>query len=85
MSGDTDNWFKSWLKPANLIALGALIVAVIGLWGGITIYKNRQVIEGTEGCTITDSEQELSGNASSSQNIKCTDSTIEGVKQKKSN
>ncbi len=80
-----NDWLKNWLKPSNLIALGSLLVAAIGVWGGITIFSNRQVIKGTEGCTITDSEQELSGSASSSQSIDCSSSKIEGVKQKKSN
>lgn len=86
MSRDTDNWLKNWLKPGNLIALGSLIIAAIGLWGGIKIYTNRQVVKGTDNCEITDSEQELSGNASTNQTIDCSSgSKIEGVRQKKSN
>ena len=85
MSGNRNNWLKSWLKPSNLIAFGSLIIAVIGVWGGIKVFANRQVIKGTDNCEITNSEQELSGNASTNQTIDCSNSTFDGIRQNKSN
>lgn len=76
------DWLKNWLKPSNLIALGALIVAVIGVWGGITIFSNKQELKVKNKCDVSQVKQIVGNKASSSQTIECSeDSKIEGVVQ----
>lgn len=76
------DWLKSWLKPSNLIALGALVAAVIGVFGGITIFSNKQKLEVKNKCDVSQVRQTAGSKTSSSQIIECSeDAKIEGVVQ----
>ena len=77
-----NDWLKNWLKPSNLIALGALVVTAIGVWGGITIFSNKQKLEVKNKCDVSQVRQTAGSKTSSSQTIECSDdSKIEGVVQ----
>ena len=77
-----NDWLKNWLKPSNLIALGALVVTAIGVWGGITIFSNQQKLEVKNKCDVSQVRQTAGSKTSSSQTIECSDdSKIEGVVQ----
>ncbi len=77
-----NDWWKNWLKPSNLIALGALVVTAIGVWGGITIFSNQQKLEVKNKCDVSQVRQTAGSKNSSSQTIECSDdSKIEGVVQ----
>ncbi|MGK7934775.1 MAG: hypothetical protein AB4206_03075, partial [Xenococcaceae cyanobacterium] len=70
------------LKPSNLIALGALVVTAIGVWGGITIFSNQQKLEVKNKCDVSQARQTAGSKTSSSQTIECSDdSKIEEVVQ----
>ena len=76
-------WFNNWLKPSNLIALAALVVTIIGVWGGMKIFTNKQVIKGDDGCYVDGVLQDKSGNGNSSQEVDCSNkSTITNIEQK---
>ncbi len=80
MNQNTQNWLKSWFKPANLIALGSLIVAI---WGGFTFLANRQDVGAKNNCEVRDVTQETGSKANLGQSVQCSnDSVIEGVQQK---
>ena len=77
-----NDWWKNWLKPSNLIALGALVVTAIGVGGGITIFSNQQKLEVKNKCDVSQVRQTAGSKNSSSQTIECSDdSKIEGVVQ----
>ena len=79
MTQNTDTWFKSWLKPANLIALASLIVAI---WGGYTFLSNRQNVDAKNNCQVSDIAQKTGSKPNLGQSVECSyDSTIEGVTQ----
>ncbi|MGB5636860.1 MAG: hypothetical protein WBM44_30580 [Waterburya sp.] len=79
MTQNTNSWFKSWLKPANLIALASLIAAI---WGGYTFLSNRQDVDATNNCEVKDVTQKTGTKPNLGQSVECSDdSTIEGVRQ----
>ena len=79
MSQNTDSWVKSWLKPANLIALAALIAAI---WGGVTIFANKQEVKLDENCDLNNVQQVAGNKPSSSQSVDCKNSTGKDLIQK---
>ena len=75
-----NNWLKNWLKPSNLIALGALIVSI---WGGYTFLSNRQSVDAENNCEVKGVTQKTGDKENLSQSVNCSnDSTIENVIQK---
>lgn len=79
MAEHTDSWWKSWLQPANLIALASLIVAI---WGGYTFLSNRQNVDAKNNCEVKDVSQKTGNKENLGQSVVCDgDSTIEGVTQ----
>ena len=79
MTQNTDSWWKSWLKPSNLIALAGLIVAI---WGGFTFLSNRQNVDAKNNCEVRDVAQKTGDKPNLGQSVECSDdSTIEGVTQ----
>ncbi|MEM8674997.1 MAG: hypothetical protein AAGF83_14145 [Cyanobacteria bacterium P01_G01_bin.67] len=79
MAENRDNWWKSWLKPGNIIALGSLIVAI---WGGYTFLSNRQNVDAKKNCEVKDITQKTGSKENLGQSVVCSDdSKIEGVTQ----
>ena len=80
MTQNTNNdWFKSWLKPSNLIALGTLLVSI---WGGYTFLFNRQSVDAENNCEVRDVTLKTGEKENLSQSVSCrNDSIIEGVIQ----
>ena len=72
-------WWKSWLKPSNLIALAALIVGITG----VTFFTANQGVKGDKNCTIKGVKQDSGDRASLNQSIECSEGgIIEDVEQK---
>ena len=66
MSQNTNSWLKSWLKPANLIALAALVAAI---WGGVKIFTNKQEVNLENNCDLSNVKQVAGDKSSSSQSL----------------
>lgn len=78
MSQNTNSWWQSWLKPSNLIALAALVAAI---WGGVTIFANKQEVNLENSCDLSNFKQVAGDKPSSSQSLSCDNSTGKDIIQ----